>query len=235
MAPGHASMPAMRSRITVERILTPPLAGAILVALALFFAARAAAEPAPEPPRPPAMENLWPPLEVSFPVPMSLEANPLKYRCQTWGSVTAADYTWRIATSPATEGEQVLAAAHVVASGGGTPLDPGGAECHAVPSAQRLAPGDYYWQVSRPKEPGPGVEVGPVSTFTVGRSEACEAMGPIVAKAKRKAAEDEARLRAARDPKTRRKIRERLTLRRIDVSRTKNNRRYFCHAGTRNY
>jgi hypothetical protein len=223
----------MTSRSTVQRFVTSRVAGAILVALALSLPAGAAAETAPEAPRPPAMENLWPPLEVSFPVPMALEANPLKFRCQTWGAVTAADYTWRIATSPATDAEKVLATAHVVASGGGMPLDSGGAECRAVPSSQRLAPGDYYWQVSRPKEPGPGVEVGPVSTFTVGRSQECEAMGPIVAKAKRKVAEDEARLRAAHDPKAKRRIRERLVLRRIDVSRTKNNREYFCHAGAR--
>jgi hypothetical protein len=224
-------MPPMMSGSTAERLVTLRVAGAILVALALFFAARAGAETGPEAPQPPAMENLWPPLEVSFPVPMALAPNPLKFRCETCGTVTAADYTWRIATSPATEGEGVLAAAHVVASGGGTPLVPGGAECRAVPSSRRLPPGEYYWQVSRPKEPGPGVEVGPVSTFTVGRSQACEAMGPIVAKAKRKMAEDEARLRAARDPKAKRRIRERLIGRKIDVIRTKHNRKFFCHAG----
>jgi hypothetical protein len=207
------------------------LAGAILAVLLLVSAASALAAPAPEPSEPPAMENLWPPLEVSFPLQMTLESNPLRFRCQTWGSVTWAQYTWRISTSPATEGEGLLGAAHVVASGGGTPLDDGGAECRAVPSSQRLAPGDYYWQVSRPKEPGPGVEVGPVGTFTVGASKACKAMGPILTKAKRKVVEDRERLRAARASKAKRKIRERLEGRIIDLGRVKNNRRFFCHAG----
>jgi hypothetical protein len=202
-----------------------------MVALVLVFAASAMAEAAPEPPKPPAMENLWPPLEVSFPLRMTLESNPLAFRCQTWWSVTWAQYTWRISTSPATEGEGLLGAAHVVASGAGTPLDPGGAECRAVSSSQRLAPGNYYWQVSRPKEPGPGVEVGPVGTFTVGPSKACEAMRPILAKANRTVVEDRKRLRAARDPKARRKIRQRLEGRIIDLGRVKNNRRFFCHAG----
>jgi hypothetical protein len=206
------------------------IAGGLMVALTLAFATSAFAETAPEAPQPPRMENLWPPLEVSFPLQMTLEANPLEFRCQTWGMVTFADYTWRIATSPATDGEGALSAAGVVASGSGTPSDPYG-DCRAVPSTQSLAPGDYYWQVSRPKEPGPGVEVGPVGTFTVGQSKQCKAMAPILAKAKRRLAEDQRRLRDARDPKARRKIRERVGIRKIDVFRVKHNRTFFCHAG----
>ncbi|MBS1678356.1 MAG: hypothetical protein JST08_13340 [Actinobacteria bacterium] len=207
------------------------IVGGLAVAVALVFAAGAAAEPAPEPPRPPAMENLWPPLEVSFPLQMTLESNPLRFRCQAWGNVTWADYTWRLSTSPATEGEGLLGAAQMIASGGGSPLDPGGAECRAVPSSQHLAPGNYYWQVSRPKQPGPGVEVGPVGTFTVGPSAECRKMQPILAKAKLRVAEDTKRLRAARDQRARRKIRERLEGRKIDLIRVKHNRRYFCRAG----
>jgi hypothetical protein len=207
------------------------IAAGILVATALLVPVGAGAETTPEAPKPPAMENLWPPLEVSFPLGMTLEANPLEFRCQTWGKVTPLDYTWRISTSPATEGEGLLAAADVVASGGSRVIDEAYGQCGAVPSQQRLAPGDYYWQVARPKEPGPGMEVGPVGTFTVGPSKQCKAMAPILAKAKRKVTEDERRLRTAQDPKARRRIHERLVGRKIDVIRVKHNRRFFCHAG----
>lgn len=219
------------------------IAGGIVVALTLILAAGAASAagateapsppspPAPSPPGPPAMENLWPPLEVSFPLQMTLEANPLEFRCQTWGKVTPLDYTWRISTSPATEAEGLLAAADVVASGGARVIDEAYGQCGAVPSPQHLAPGAYYWQVARPKEPGPGVEVGPVGTFTVGQSKQCKAMAPILAKAKRKVTEEEKRLRSTRDPKARQTIRERLEGRKIDLGRVKDNRRFFCHAG----
>jgi hypothetical protein len=206
------------------------IVGGLLVAAVLAFAGSAAPASAAEAPKPPAMENLWPPLRVSFPLRMSLESNPLEFRCQTWGSVTFADYTWRISTSATTDGEGLLDAASVAASSGGAPIDQYG-DCRANPSAERLTPGVYYWQVSRPKEPGPGVEVGPTGTFTVGPSMECEAMGPILAKAKRKVVEEEARLRAARDPKSRRRIRASLQGRKIDVLRVKDNRRFFCHGG----
>jgi hypothetical protein len=229
---GCAVERAWRSGAATDTVLAVKrIVGGILVAVALLVPAGAGAETPPGAAMPPPMENLWPPLEVSFPLQMTLEANPLEFRCQTWGKVTPLDYMWRISTSPATEAEGLLAAGDVVASGGTRVIDEAYGQCGAVPSAQRLAPGDYYWQVARPKEPGPGVEVGPVGTFTVGQSRQCRAMAPILAKAKRKVTEDEKRLRAARDPKAKRKIRERLIGRKIDVIRVTHNRTFFCHAG----
>lgn len=201
--------------------------------LALVAPAGASAGAVSPPPGPPAMENLWPPKGVSFPLQMTLESNPIRFRCQTWGNVTWVDYTWRISDSSATESNGLLNPAHVIASGGALPPEESIGGCRAAPQPVTLAPGVYYWQVTRPEEPGTGVDFGPVGNFTVGQSKQCKEMLPILVKAKRRVVEDERRLRAARDPKARRKARERLVGRKIDVIRVKRNRRYWCHGGAR--
>lgn len=146
--------------------------------IAALVAGSATAGPAPEPAATTSIENLKPGQEVSFQSGFAFFRNPLKFTCPAIGTVTQGDYTWTIANSPATEGEGQLSKANVVAGGGSGPVanSGNGNTCHALTTeTQPLQEGTYYWQVSRPKVPGPGVEVGEVWTFTIGASKKCEA------------------------------------------------------------
>lgn len=209
------------------------IVGGILVVLALVAPAGAAGAAVPPPPGPPPMENLWPPLGVSFPLQTTLESNPIRFRCPTWGNVSWVDYTWRISNSSVTESDGLLNPAHVIASGGALAPEESIGGCRAAPESVTLAPGVYYWQVTRPEEPGTGVDFGPVGNFTVGPSKQCKKMLPILEKAKRRVVEDERQLQAARGHKAKRKARERLVGRKTEVIRAKGNRRYWCHGGAR--
>jgi hypothetical protein len=136
----------------------------LLVSLLLVMPVSAAASP----PTAPRMENLWPPREVSLPLDTSLEPSPLWFFCPAYERETPAagvswrDYGWRISAAPATEAEGLLSLADVVAYGGATPMPTDENECEGAPQPNSLSPGDYFWQVSRPKQLGPGVEVGQV-------------------------------------------------------------------------
>jgi hypothetical protein len=155
--------------------------GGLMVAAGLIVAAlagSATAEPAPEPGGTTTIENLKPGQEISFQSGFPFFSNPLKFTCPPIGTVTQGDYTWTIATSSATEGEGQLSKANVVATGGSKPVanSGNGNICHPLTVENPpLREGTYYWQVSRPKSPGPGVEVGEVWTFTIGMSKKCEA------------------------------------------------------------
>jgi hypothetical protein len=160
------------------------VAGLIVVALA----GNAMAELGPPAASPTAMENLRPQQEVSFKAPLTLEKSPLKFRCQTFGNITHKSYTWTIAKAPTTEGEGGLSAANVVATGGSGSVEPfeEGNVCHGLPQSTKLPEGKYFWQVSRPKEPGPGMEYGEVWTFTAGESARCKAVKKNVKRLQRK-------------------------------------------------
>jgi hypothetical protein len=156
------------------------LGGLMVVAglIAALLVGSAMAEPAPESGGSTKIQNLRPQQEVSFKAPLTLSKSPLKFRCQTFGSITHKSYTWSIAKSAATEGEGGLSAANVVATGGSGSIEPfeEGGICHGLPQSTTLPEGTYYWQVSRPKEPGPGIEYGEIWTFTVGESPKCKAV-----------------------------------------------------------
>jgi hypothetical protein len=209
------------------------IVGGLLVTLLLLPPASAAATPAPAP----GMENLWPPREVSLPLGTSLEPSPLRFFCPAFerespaGSVTWRDYGWRISTSPTTESEGLLSLANIVAYGGAAPMPTGENECQGAPQPNSLTPGDYYWQVSRPKQLGSGVEVGQVWTFSVGPSQACKTARRTATQLEQGIRQGRKELRAARTLKAKRKIRQALEIRKIDFIRVKHNREYFCNAG----
>jgi hypothetical protein len=203
------------------------------VSLLLVVPASAAATP----PTAPRMENLWPPREVSLPLETSLEPSPLRFFCPGYereapaGGVSWRDYGWRISTSSATGSEGLLSLGHIVAYGGATPMSNDENECQGTPQPNSLSPGDYYWQVSRPKQLGPGVEVGQVWTFTVGESPACKTARQNAVRVKRSIDADRKKIRAARTFKAKEKIRRALESRALALIATGRNRKYFCNAG----
>jgi hypothetical protein len=177
------------------------LGGLMVVAglVAVLLAGTATAELGPPAADPTAMENLRPQQEVSFKAPMTLEKSPLKFRCQTFGNITHHSYVWTIAKSPATEGEGGLRAANVVATGGSGSVEPfeEGSVCHGLPQATKLPEGKYFWQISRPKEPGPGTEYGEVWTFTAGECARCKAVTKNAKRLQRRVDEARKKWRAA--------------------------------------
>jgi hypothetical protein len=211
------------------------IAGGLLVALLLVAPASAAAIPPPAP----LMENRWPPREVSLPLETTLEPSPLRFFCPGYereapaAGVSWRDYGWRISTSSATESEGLLSLAHIVAYGGATPMPTDENECRGAPQPNALAPGDYYWQVSRPKQLGPGVEVGQVWTFSVGPSPACRFARRSAHKLERRIEVDRKNLRAARVKDLKRRARIALQNDQLALIATDRNRKFFCDAGAR--